>query len=541
MTLLIYVVTSFIVAVMPLSNGYTLISITLVLLTLFSPMRTIFIQLAIAFTWIIASNFIVTFNKQLNMPQEYYLYILYACIFLVTTPFYISHAKRWEMSGKYIRLTLIHYSLFLFGFVFLCTACLRSYPISYFFWGTLCLLYCYYTPGAKIALRPVSILGYGVLFTFLTITTLLLFEIGVRLFFIAPAPPGGYYMPHKEAIFTFRPNSSGTFPLKDNDENIINCTITISSQNVRDKEYSKKDTNTFRIVLLGDSYTMGHGLKPKNTIDKVLENLLQENNNNYNFEIINCGVGAYAPWQERIFLNEYGFQFNPDMVILQLHPPNDVAGSYSKVGKYLDAIDVQWENTLLYYRRQNELRYHIERKSQQLSSAYRLLLAASKSSGYFVKLTKTCRLFPIGHYPTIIPKSDRFCNAEVCLEHWYPELEEAWDIYADSIKGIREDCQKRGVDLIAFSHGSPNSLQPQFWKDINIQHKDTPYEENKDIRLTNELLAKLNIPFVDVFSTLEKYPCDDIYYIYDGHFTPKGAAVVASCLRDFLIENNCIQ
>jgi len=515
MKIITYISISIIIAIMPLSNGYTNISVALVLLTLLSPLRIILIQFAIALIWITVSNCSVSFNRPFNMPHEYYLYLLYAFIFLVATPRYIAHVKRWNAHEKRNFSTSIHYVLILFGLYFLCKGCFRFNSVSYLIWAALFLIYGHFTPAVKLKLRAVNVLGYVILFTFLTIASLLLIEIGVRLFFIAPAPPSEYYMPHKEAIFTFRPNSSGTFPLKNNQKEVITCRITISDQGVRDKKYGKKGADTFRIVLLGDSYIMGHGLEPKDTIAKVLEHLLQAGNNNYKFEVINCGVGGYAPWQERIFLNECGFQFEPDMVILQLHPPNDVAGSYSKIEKHLDAIDMQWEELLLYYRRQNELIYRMERNFQRLSNAYRFLLATTKSSGYLVKFTRKCRLFPISRYPAIIPRSDRYCNAEVCLEHWYPELEEAWEIYADSIKGIKDDCRKRGVELIAFAHGGPESIRPQFWKDINIQHRDTPYEENKDIRLTNELLNELNIPAIDVLSALKNYDSEDVYFIYD--------------------------
>ena len=535
------IVGSVIVVFLPLVNGNFSIAVAMVLLMLFSPVALSVIQITCVLMWLLLANCIILFNLYLNIPTIYSLCLLHAFFFLINTPFYISRIKTLEIARKPLLMVSIQFTFLLLGILFFYKSCFRSYPISYGIWALVCFVYAYYIPRKKKTFRAITKLGYVVLFMFLIAATLLLVEIGVRLFFIVPPQPGGYYMEHKESIFTFRPNSSGSFSLKNNQGEVIQCTITISSQNVRDKEYGEKDGNTFRIVMLGDSYTMGHGLKPEDAIDEVLEHFLREEYNNVNIEVINCGVGGYAPWQERIFLKEYGFAFDPDFVILQLHTANDISGSYSKIGKCLHAIDVKWEQDLLNYRYKNGLSFRIERKLKQLSSTYRVLLAASKSPGFVLRLAKTCRLFPLKHYPAVIPKSERDPYAEACLKQWYPELEEAWGMYADTIKGIRDDCLERNIDLIAFSHGSPNSIMPEYWKNINTQFKDISYEPNKDIRLTNELFAKLNIPYVDVFSTLNKYPCDEIYYIYDGHFTSQGVRVIAECLKNYIIENDLIK
>ncbi|HOH52545.1 MAG TPA: hypothetical protein PLI98_17595 [Candidatus Hydrogenedentes bacterium] len=77
--------------------------------------------------------------------------------------------------------------------------------------------------------------------------------------------------------------------------------------------------------------------------------------------VINCGVGGYAPWQERMFLRKRGFPLEPDLVVLQLFPGNDVAGSYSRAGKRLEAFDEEWEVRLRDYRRQREIPFRLER------------------------------------------------------------------------------------------------------------------------------------------------------------------------------------
>ena len=536
-----YLISIIFLSLLPILNGYAYISLIFAVLALISPLRTLLAQWCVLLTWLIVAHYSVGQNRSYyEMPDEYYLYLLHAVVFVVNIHFYKSHIKQLRIYWIRLFLVAVRYGLFLFAAGLFITVFFRTYPISNLIWAMLCIVYACYLPKRESP-TPISIVsGYVILFIMLTITTLGLLEIGVRLFFVSPQESSGFYMPHAEAIFTFRPNSQDHVVLNDNDDKTISPVVTVSSQGVRDHEYGPKSDNDYRIVMLGDSFTMGHGLEPEETIDSVLECLFNEDNTGHNIQVINCGVGAYAPWQERIFLQERGFAFEPDLVILQLYPANDVAGSYNKVEKYLRAIDITWEYILLDYRRQNTLPSRIERWSKQYSSAYRLMLAITNCSGVLRPLVNKCRLFQPTVYPHVIQRSERDYNEEVCLVDWYPELEEAWGIYRDTILGIRNDCMERGIDLIAYAHGNSLSLRPDVWEALNKKFCETPYEMNKDIRITNELLAELNIPYVDVLSTLTDYSYEEIYFIHDGHFTPKGAVVIARCLRDYLINNNLI-
>ena len=50
------------------------------------------------------------------------------------------------------------------------------------------------------------------------------------------------------------------------------------------------------------------------------------------------------------------------------------------------------------------------------------------------------------------------------------------------------------------------------------------------------MLREFNIPYIDVHKSFMAYPVpEDLYYIYDGHFTPQGAKVLAGCLYNFLM------
>lgn len=82
------------------------------------------------------------------------------------------------------------------------------------------------------------------------------------------------------------------------------------------KEYKlKKDKNTFRILLLGDS------IAEQRWSSEFLEDELNNNpqlNLKYKFEIWNAGVGGYDVHHYVLYLQHKGLDYKPDMIIIFL-------------------------------------------------------------------------------------------------------------------------------------------------------------------------------------------------------------------------------
>lgn len=409
----------------------------------------------------------------------------------------------------------------------------RPFPLQFSVWALVAFLYAHSLNKSSLfrSMKAFASLGTGLVLVFAIL------EIGTRWILPVQGRPASSYMRDKNAITTLRPGGQDWYKLLDNSGNIIKYEEAISAQGIRDREFGPKKPDEFRILTVGDSYTMGYGLPCEETFQRELERLLNQKNLPKRVTVVNCGVGGYAPWQERHFLNARGFDFEPDLVLLQLFPSNDVAGSYSRVGKFLQAIDTNWEQILLDARRQNESPFYLERWCRLHSNLYRVVCSLRKKPGLVRNLVLSLRLVPKIEY--VLPEITCGRNPyhEAALVHWYPELHEAWAILEESVQGIRDDCRKRGVPLAAFVHGVYVSLTPEYWAGLRIRFPDSPYEMNKDIRLANEMLERLGIPHPDVLAAFQAHPVpEELYYVNDGHFSPRGAKVVAQCLCDFLME-----
>jgi lysophospholipase L1-like esterase len=103
--------------------------------------------------------------------------------------------------------------------------------------------------------------------------------------------------------------------------------IKINSEGLRDHEYpAVKDAKTFRILAIGDSFTLGLGVNSEESYPKVLETMLNGDSVNAGskkYEVINAGVDGYGTDQEYLYLQELLQRYKPDMVIVGLYS-NDV-------------------------------------------------------------------------------------------------------------------------------------------------------------------------------------------------------------------------
>ena len=104
------------------------------------------------------------------------------------------------------------------------------------------------------------------------------------------------------------PNSQGKF---------MGVSISTNSLGLRNREISNsKDPSVTRILMLGDSLTLGWGVRAKGTTSEILENILNHNGADQKYEVINTGVGNYNTSMEVAYFVKKGYKLKPDIVIL---------------------------------------------------------------------------------------------------------------------------------------------------------------------------------------------------------------------------------
>jgi lysophospholipase L1-like esterase len=96
---------------------------------------------------------------------------------------------------------------------------------------------------------------------------------------------------------------------------LMGVDLVTNSQGLRDREFSlEPPADTLRIVMLGDSLTLGWGVALESTFSKRLEALLAQNG--IKAEVINTGVGNWNTIQEVEYFLTKAYRYKPDVVIL---------------------------------------------------------------------------------------------------------------------------------------------------------------------------------------------------------------------------------
>ncbi len=93
-----------------------------------------------------------------------------------------------------------------------------------------------------------------------------------------------------------------------------NSPFKINSYGFRDYEYDLANKNDYRIIILGDSYTFGWGVKMEKTFPKVLESSLKKQG--YSVQVVNAGIYGYNTQQEVLFFEKELLKYKPDLVII---------------------------------------------------------------------------------------------------------------------------------------------------------------------------------------------------------------------------------
>ena len=122
--------------------------------------------------------------------------------------------------------------------------------------------------------------------------------------------------PDDQMIYDLRPNLALNFQ---------GAPVQTNSCGMRERELTlQKPVGTFRIAIIGDSFTFGWGVKEElafpRQLEKILNNSLSragpDKRNINNVEVLNFGVPGFSPFQAVATFEQKALDYNPDAVVL---------------------------------------------------------------------------------------------------------------------------------------------------------------------------------------------------------------------------------
>jgi lysophospholipase L1-like esterase len=115
--------------------------------------------------------------------------------------------------------------------------------------------------------------------------------------------------------YRLKPGGSGTYQM--------GIPGVANSHGHRDVEVTlKKPAGVFRILVLGDSFTVGSNVRQEEAYPEVLERGLKREYGP-DIEVVNAAVGGWDPLQYAQYFEHYGVQFEPDLILVGFFVGND--------------------------------------------------------------------------------------------------------------------------------------------------------------------------------------------------------------------------
>lgn len=286
-----------------------------------------------------------------------------------------------------------------------------------------------------------------------------------------------------------------------------------------------------RILVLGDSFVFGQGVRKDRSLTSLLDSWLPE------VEVLNAGVPGYGLEQEYVYFKERGRRFEPDLVLVGFFM-NDLHG----VGTMTDERDEA--GLPVAFRTKPEVLERARRREpqglkQHLTAWLRrhsLLFTFARSRLHTMQAVRAGSVrVPGQHEIAVEGVPDKYCIFERALD---AELEARWDLAYRTFDSLKASVEASGGRLAIFSIPAPFQVSDEEFEGW-AAHRDLDISQlsrNQPFRMVMDWCERSATPCLDLLETFEGVERDDFYFRYDLHWTPEGHRRAAETLRSFLRE-----
>jgi len=302
-----------------------------------------------------------------------------------------------------------------------------------------------------------------------------------------------------------------------------------NSIGLRDKEYPHKSTETLRMLVLGDSFTMGWGVEQDEVFMEVFEKKINEDKIfDCNIEVLNAGVYGYGTVDELLFLQKMGLKLKPDIILLTFFIGNDIFENLDAYRKFFDRKKSE-------YPIKKSFSIWCVRFIREHSSLYNFLMARLRNMKVFRSFyNKQTLLFNAGE-----PRDE----IELYEKSRQESISDYWKVTKDIILKIKRLCDENQIKLILMTIPSKVQVYNEQWTEIS---KKLEISEDSDIELPDKILEKLcidnGIYFYPLLDQLQASGIEnkDLYFKLDRHWKPYCHKIVGNYLYDYLTNKKII-
>jgi hypothetical protein len=401
---------------------------------------------------------------------------------------------------------------------------------------------------------PGKQVGVGLLLALISVGIALFFlEIGTR-FLSAPyeANTGQIYACHPTLGWTGAPNFRGMLEHPN-----FRQQLAFNSLGMHDTEHPlTKAADTYRILMLGDSFVQAVQVSEEQSSHQLLENKLNEleDDNSRRFEVLSGGVVNWGTNQQLQYYREQGRQFQPDLVLLALYIGNDLSDNlpgnmvtvngFNCYAPYFSVCQGSLDpQPLLYAPGLSQLRHNCSTFRRVLINGLGRLFQYSRLYQQLEPLIVTTN--PRQQFGQAYPSA----FSALYLPTDEDELKQAWLITEALLIQLQQEVEADGAHLavalispeIVVRLGALSAAEQELFL------RDNPALAEAEIDRPNRRLAEFldaqNIPYVDLTAPLSERLAatrSPLYILGEGHWTVEGNRVAANILTQWFVDSQLV-
>ena len=330
--------------------------------------------------------------------------------------------------------------------------------------------------------------------------------------------------------------------------------IQINSRGLRDSEFPyEKPASTYRVLVLGDSFTAALNVPLQNTFHKVLMNRLNENGgaSKRRFEVISAGYNGFGTDLELLFFRHEGFKYKPDLVVLAFfgNDLTDVSASYKpyftpadgfpyfalRDGKldlrnFPGRIDAR-PGANATSEGQAGFADTVRRFLREKIRTVRLLwdFASQVKSSLMGREESGDSTGPLDKQPQYITH----------LASYPPDMEDAQALWKALALQLRDEVRAAGAELVVMDIPWRESVEPRYWEALMRARPDAKamsWDLDRPDNFVDTFLTQEGIPHLTLLPYLRAYARQgrELYYRGDGHLNVEGHRVTGELLFEWL-------
>jgi lysophospholipase L1-like esterase len=312
-----------------------------------------------------------------------------------------------------------------------------------------------------------------------------------------------------------------------------------------------KASDTFRVLMLGDSFTEGGGLRLEDTVATRVEAMLNAGPCRGRVEIVNGGVGSYSPILEYLFLKTVGLGLGPDLLVLNFDM-TDVHDDYIRTvvarlapdGLPLAVPSDRRRETAvllppLAKPRALDVLDPLERLVDRLA-VWQLVRKSRVGETLFGSLKLTEERLEALHAVGDV----RYDIMAPTREGDSPRLREAWRLTERYLTAIHRLARERGIPFVLVAYPHPHQVSASESPEGRKRFGVGPglYASEAPFRILADLGRREGFPVVSLLGLFRERSATEgpLFWPDDIHHNPQGARVFAEGVSRGLLASGLL-